>query len=251
MVGVFPACFALIFVHAASWCGLAGDGRLIIMLIIIAVQYFCFNLFHLDGLCDTADAFLGAFDKEKRLAILKDSRIGVYGFFAGICALSFKAAFFWTVFPRITENPLFAAWPLFGRFSAALIPCLSPPLRADGLGALAKNSRVYRCVLGLLTALAVYLAVGAGAVAVSARTATVASAKVSAPFWAAPLPLLITAAAQTAAAFFVAVFFARLYRKRLGGYTGDTLGAAIETAELAAMPAAMLATWLPTSLSLI
>jgi cobalamin synthase len=40
---------------------------------------------------------------------------------------------------------------------------------------------------------------------------------------------------QTGAAFLTALFFARLYKKALGGYSGDTLGAAIETAEIAAL----------------
>lgn len=46
--------------------------------------------FHLDGLGDTADGLYGNKPKEKALAIMKDSRIGVMGLVAIICGLSIK-----------------------------------------------------------------------------------------------------------------------------------------------------------------
>ena len=46
--------------------------------------------FHLDGLGDAADGLLGHRSREKTLAIMKDSRIGVMGLAAIICGLSMK-----------------------------------------------------------------------------------------------------------------------------------------------------------------
>ncbi|RLC22862.1 MAG: adenosylcobinamide-GDP ribazoletransferase [Deltaproteobacteria bacterium] len=46
--------------------------------------------FHLDGLGDTADGLLGHRPKEKALAIMKDSRIGVMGLVAIVCGLAIK-----------------------------------------------------------------------------------------------------------------------------------------------------------------
>ncbi|MCJ7617934.1 MAG: adenosylcobinamide-GDP ribazoletransferase [Desulfobacterales bacterium] len=46
--------------------------------------------FHLDGLGDAADGLLGHRPKEKALAIMKDSRIGVMGLVAIVCALAIK-----------------------------------------------------------------------------------------------------------------------------------------------------------------
>jgi len=46
--------------------------------------------FHEDGLADTFDAFGGGWTKEKKLEIMKDSRIGTYGSVALIIALLFK-----------------------------------------------------------------------------------------------------------------------------------------------------------------
>ncbi len=47
---------------------------------------------HLDGLGDTADGLLGHRSREKALAIMKDSRIGVMGLAAIVCGLSIKWA---------------------------------------------------------------------------------------------------------------------------------------------------------------
>jgi adenosylcobinamide-GDP ribazoletransferase len=46
--------------------------------------------FHLDGLADAADGLLGHRPKEKVLVIMKDSRIGVMGLVAVVCALAIK-----------------------------------------------------------------------------------------------------------------------------------------------------------------
>ena len=45
---------------------------------------------HLDGLGDTADGALGHRSREKALAIMKDSRIGVMGVVAIVCTLAVK-----------------------------------------------------------------------------------------------------------------------------------------------------------------
>ena len=81
LVGVFPALIQLLLFGGLS---LLWDNPRLTVIIVIITQYLCFNLFHLDGLMDTADAFLGTVDREKRQAILKDSRTGVYGFFATV-----------------------------------------------------------------------------------------------------------------------------------------------------------------------
>ncbi|MDR2535471.1 MAG: adenosylcobinamide-GDP ribazoletransferase, partial [Treponema sp.] len=71
IIGLFPA---LLGGLTFKVCMIGAESPLIATLITLIVQYAGFNLFHLDGLMDTADAFLGPFDREKRFAILKDSR---------------------------------------------------------------------------------------------------------------------------------------------------------------------------------
>jgi adenosylcobinamide-GDP ribazoletransferase len=183
------------------------------------VQYMGYNLFHLDGLADTADAFLGSVSREKRFAVLKDSRIGVYGLFAGISAPAFKFLLLCGLLNG-AENPLTRLivfiYPLGGRFAAALVSCITVPARQDGLGALAGSSRTVFAVAGVLAAFLIWTGL------------------CFAVFGFSGLPLIVCAAALIAG-ILSAVFYARIYYKGLGGFTGDALGASIETGEAASL----------------
>jgi adenosylcobinamide-GDP ribazoletransferase len=238
VTGVFPALLALLLFAGFSFfriSGIPAADPFAAAVVTLTVQYLCFNLFHLDGLMDTADAFLGTADKDKRLSILKDSRIGVYGFFAGFAALSLKTAFLRVIFamdgPFPANFPLaavFLAFPLFGRFSAALLPCMAKPASPGGLGSMTKDARPVRCAAGIIAALACFGLCVFGwttlrnSAALLGRVA--ASAVLSALGYAGVCMVLISP--------LTAGFYARLYRKSLGGYTGDALGAAIESAEI-------------------
>lgn len=244
VTGLFPALMALLLFACTSSFGIDPLAAAVVTL---TAQYLCFNLFHLDGLMDTADAFLGTADREKRLSILKDSRIGVYGFFAGFAALSLKTAFLRVVFtmepppcPGLPSGsfPLpavFLAFPLFGRFSAALVPCMAKPASPGGLGAMAKDARPCRCIAGTAAALACFGLCVLG----WALLETVLPGRPAAPSLPRPvLRALAYAVICLALAPLTALFYARLYRNSLGGYTGDALGAAIESAEILSLAAA-------------
>jgi adenosylcobinamide-GDP ribazoletransferase len=156
LVGICPAALSLLtYTAALRLTGL----ELFSAAAALLAEYLCFNLFHLDGLADTADAFLGHFDREKRLAILKDSRVGVYGLFAGIAAPAVKFCLLygllkgggaWGGWTRLA--PAFA-FPIGGRLGGALVPCMSRPAKLDGLGALAGGSRARRAFAGFSAAL--------------------------------------------------------------------------------------------------
>jgi adenosylcobinamide-GDP ribazoletransferase len=244
LTGICPALPGLVIFGGVSLLfgnpeGTTGISALIAVLILI-VQYFGFNLFHLDGLMDTADAFLGGADREKRLGILKDSRIGVYGFFAGFAALSLKAVILYNLFPFARDFPaLIFAYPLWGRFSAALLPCITRPLNPSGLGALTKDARPLRCFTGMAAALLLWtLLVWALFNAVSRFTSP--QSVIPRFTGSALLPSIITPAISLFAICPLTAFgYARLYKKSLGGYTGDALGAAIETAELMCLATAL------------
>jgi adenosylcobinamide-GDP ribazoletransferase len=209
--------------------------------LVLLVQYLGFNLFHLDGLMDTADAFLGGAGREKRLDILKDPRIGVYGFFAGFAALSFKAGLLYALFPFARDFPVLVfAYPLWGRFSAALVPCMSGPLNTGGLGALVKDARPRRCFGGMAAALLLWALIVRGLFAAAALAGLLPRGSPLAG--SAPLPALAALALSLPVICILTAFgYARLYRNNLGGYTGDALGAAVETAEPLCMAAALAA----------
>jgi adenosylcobinamide-GDP ribazoletransferase len=228
LAGVFPALIQLLLFGGLS---LMWDDPPLTVVIVIITQYLCFNLFHLDGLMDTADAFLGTLDREKRQAILKDSRIGVYGFFAGFAALSLKIALLSGLFPLVFRFPaVLSAYPVCGRLAASLLPCMVKPANPGSLGALSRDAKPVRAALGAL----------AGLLLLTLLVWGLANAvKLWAPLFdtallgAAPLPsILILATAFLLLCPLTALFYARLYGKSLGGYSGDALGASIETGEI-------------------
>ncbi len=87
--------------------------------------------FHLDGFMDTCDALFGGFTPERRLEIMKDSRMGAFGVAGGILILL-------TEYSALhTSVNLFAALTLattLGRFASPLVIYAFPYAREDGLG---------------------------------------------------------------------------------------------------------------------
>jgi adenosylcobinamide-GDP ribazoletransferase len=226
------ACPALINLLLFILLSFLWDNPLLIAVMVLITQYLCFNLFHLDGLMDTADAFLGTVDREKRQAILKDSRIGVYGFFAGFSALALKIALLSGLYPLIFRYPaVLLAYPICGRLASSLIPCMTNPANPGGLGALSRDAKPARAVSGAIAGLLLWTLLAWGLTnAVAALWAPVFdTAILGAALFSA---LLIPAIGFLLISPLAALFYARLYGKSLGGYSGDALGAAIETGEL-------------------
>lgn len=58
--------------------------------LIILLSVVITGAMHLDGLADTCDGIWGGWNKERRLEIMKDSRIGSYGAIGLICLLGLK-----------------------------------------------------------------------------------------------------------------------------------------------------------------
>jgi adenosylcobinamide-GDP ribazoletransferase len=199
----------------------------------IAVQYFCFNLFHFDGLVDTADAMLPAAAPDRRLEILKDPRVGTYGFFCGALALGLRAG---AIVLLAEGGVLFSALvagfitaPAAGRLACALVPASIKPAKPTGLGALmgsfSKKHVAAGTALALLPGLAWSAATGG---------------------WLLPL---LTIASALASGFGAALFVSKTYSAKVGGFTGDALGAAVELGEIAALLllgiAVRLSGWIP------
>jgi adenosylcobinamide-GDP ribazoletransferase len=222
----------------ASLCSLAGwllaellfRDHLVSALAAMGLQYGAFNLFHLDGLLDSADAMAGHLPPERRLEILKDSRIGSYAFFLGFLALAAKVAAI-AALGALGPIPLVAALlaaPVGGRAGGALVPLLSKPARPGGLGALMRGFSPARLaagwLLGSLSLVAGWAALGG---------ATLGGAAGGGPrdwnAWA------LAAGASLLGALAGGASMARLYTRRVGGFTGDAMGAAVELGELACL----------------
>ena len=159
---------------------------------------------HLDGLADCLDG-LGGADAEHRLAIMRDSRIGVFGavglilyFLIALAALS--------EIPPGRRAPVLLLAPAAGRLAPLLVgACFGPatPERGTGAGFLRGLSRWAgpAHVMAALALSIMLLGPGGGLMAAGALAVAFASAA--------------------------------LFAWRCGGLTGDALGAAVELGELA------------------
>lgn len=176
----------------------------------VAVAVVATGAFHEDGLADAADALWGGYDRDRRLAILKDSRHGTFGVSALVLGLGLRVALLASLSPGAAAGALVAAGAL-GRGAAVGLMATTPAARVDGLGAAYVHAlRPVQTTAGLAGALALGAAGLAG--------------------W----------AAVAAAAVLVTAWVARrVALDKLGGLVGDVLGAAEQLAELATLVVAV------------
>ena len=100
--------------------------------------------FHLDGLMDTCDGLFGGFTAERRLEIMKDSRMGAFGVAGGVLILITEYS------ALSTSTNLFVALILattLGRWASPLVIYWFPYAREDGLGIEMKRNVGWREVL--------------------------------------------------------------------------------------------------------
>lgn len=115
--------------------------------------------FHLDGFMDTCDGLFGGFTPERRLEIMKDSRMGAFGVAGGILVLLTQHA-------ALTSSAnVFCALILattLGRWASPLVIYSFPYAREDGLGSeMKKNVRLPEVVIAtLITLLTAWFAAG-------------------------------------------------------------------------------------------
>lgn len=177
--------------------------------------------FHEDGWADTCDALGGGagIGRERALVIMKDSRIGTYGAVGLVLMLGLKAATL-TALPLVLAVPALLFAHTASRAAAvALIRWL--PYAGDIEHAKAKPlaQRISRA--GLVVALAWVMVLCLALVSAAQR-------------WGEPAVLPAIALGLLVVAI-TAAWCARWFRQRLGGYTGDTLGATQQLTELLAL----------------
>lgn len=165
--------------------------------------------FHEDGWADAWDGLGGGWEKEQALRIMKDPRIGSYGTIGLVLVLLAKALALVELAQRGSgwaALALLVAHPLSRLGSTSLIHFLVYVRDDDG----AKSKPLAHRLTG--------------------RELAIAAAGGLAPLLLLP-PLPATCA--LAGAILTTLYASRLFRRRLGGYTGDCLGAAQQGAELA------------------
>ena len=161
---------------------------------------------HEDGLADCADGFWGGFDVTRRLEIMKDSQIGTYG----VVALTFSLLVRWSALATLVS----AGWilaPLIAIAALSRVPMIGlmhwlPSARPKGLsdktGVPDRDTLVIASVIALLLAL---FTIG--------------------------FPSFLVAVVVAVAALATAL----VAQGKIGGQTGDVLGATQQIAEISAL----------------
>lgn len=195
---------------------LAGGGLLMRLLLVRYVSSSVFVLLlivylvlvtgglHEDALGDAADGFGGGWDKEQTLAIMRDSRIGSYGAIA--IALSLLSRFvFLSQLPVERFAAYFVAGQVLSRWTVIPLSCFLPAARASsGQGHLVAGKVSWRSLIA-----GTVFAFGTAAALLRGRVLWVAVGVVA-----------------------VCAISGLYYQRRLGGITGDCLGATIQLAEI-------------------
>jgi adenosylcobinamide-GDP ribazoletransferase len=172
---------------------------------------------HMDGLADTADGLLSSRPRERVLEIMRDSHIGTMGVLAVVAVLLLKVSLLTSITaPDPDRWRLVFLAPIAGRCGLLVAMSLFPYARLEGGLATIFRSSGKRAVL--LSAWAVVVVFGAGWLCASYRGLVVAGAALA-----------------------LAVLFGWYTRRRIGGYTGDTLGATSELVEV--LPFLVAAIW--------
>jgi adenosylcobinamide-GDP ribazoletransferase len=180
----------------------------------VAFTVWVTGAFHEDALADSLDGFGGGWDKTQVLAIMKDSRVGSYALVGVLLVLAAKIAALYGIFDvgaTMAVSRALVAGHVLGRWSSVVLIATQQYVRAPAANEKPAAGRpfvgtVTGSRVGIATVLAfliVALALGRASLAVVAVSAGV--------IWLA----------------------GRYFDRRIGGITGDALGAANQLVELA------------------
>ncbi|MBE9477557.1 MAG: adenosylcobinamide-GDP ribazoletransferase [Proteobacteria bacterium] len=208
LVGAVLGLIAGIIGSLLYWFGAPGSLAAIAALIALVIMT---GGMHEDGLSDCADGFGGAMDKEKRLEIMKDSRIGAFGAVALILFIlgrySSMEVLIYTSF-----IPALIAVGAASRLPMVFAMYVMPNARGNGLSAtVGKPPEASMAIALALTLLICFVCIGWAGIFVFG--------------W----------------AMIAAGIMACLAHRAIDGQTGDVLGAMQQWAEFAALGAAVAA----------
>ncbi|MDQ0320609.1 adenosylcobinamide-GDP ribazoletransferase [Pararhizobium capsulatum DSM 1112] len=223
-VRAFPLAGLLIVLPAAAVASIFSAVHadpLFTAFTVVAIQSLITGALHEDGLADTADGLGGGRDRESALVIMKDSRIGSFGAIALVLSLGLRVSALAAILPQLS--------PTGGGLAILAVAALSrtamvwhwsrlPPARTDGVavsaGEPAPGAVQFAIAFGIISAAVLMLFAG--------------------------VPML--AAILALAAFGAAVpAFGQIIVRKIGGHTGDTIGATQQLVEIAVLAALALA----------
>jgi len=163
---------------------------------------------HEDGLADSVDGLWGGWDKIRRLEIMKDSHIGAYGVIALVLSLILR----WTALTALAQAGILTigliAVATLSRVPMVVVMAILPHARQDGLSASVGRVEIKTAMLAVTIAAAIALVLLG---------------------WSGVPAILITGLVGTAVAL--------IALRKIGGQTGDILGATQQIAEIGALMA--------------
>lgn len=183
------------------WMGLPAWGAAVLMLAVMALLT---GAMHEDGLADLADGFWGGFTPTRRLEIMRDSQIGTYGVLA-LILMSIAKVSALAVLLGTAPSAIVAAAVL----SRAVMPTLMyalPHARTNGLSHSVGRPQVATAGVGVaIAALITLICVGASGITLIALALT------------------------------IGIAVGAVAKRKIGGQTGDVLGATQQLSEVAVL----------------
>ncbi len=179
--------------------------------LVIAVSAYLTRGFHLDGLCDFADGLGGGWTADRSLEIMKDSHTGAFALISLFCTLLVQYA----CLQSLVDIPLSLVYiPAVGRLMQVFAASFLPYAR-EGAGtaaSLVRSAKPRHALLPVLQILIVLLIL-----------------------FLQDNELVLSYSISMALALLMTLLMMHISKKRLGGVTGDVLGAIEVLGETAAM----------------
>jgi len=175
----------------------------------VAAMYVATGGLHEDGLADCADGFGGGSSRERKLAIMRDSRVGSYGVGAMVFSILARVTILGSLGDSATVCSALVASTALSRGAMGPVMAMLPAAREDGLSAAAGRPNMGQTLVG-------------GSIAFVLAWSVLG-------FEVALLALLVSVVAM--------LLVAALARKQISGQTGDVLGAAAQVVEIVALAA--------------
>ncbi|CAN2325609.1 Adenosylcobinamide-GDP ribazoletransferase [Fusobacterium sp. oral taxon C10] len=198
----------------------------LMIIVVILTDLITTGALHLDGLADTFDGIFSYRSKHKMLEIMKDSRLGSNGALALILyfLLKFVLLFSLTIESREAAIYVIMTYPVVARFCSVVSCASSPYARGSGMGkTFVDNTKT----CGLIVATVITLLYTVGMVFIPFIFFT--NYSLSIQFIIQTILVILVIVALLA---LFAYAFSKLIERKIGGITGDILGALLEISSL-------------------
>ena len=176
---------------------------LLVNILIITVLVLITGALHLDGFADTLDGFSGGKNKEEILAIMRDGSLGAMGVIGIVCLILVKLGLLYE-FTGKMKNCVLVLMPVMGRWSLVFAAFFNPYAWREGLGK-PYTEYVGKKEFTFATLTAIFIGI---------------------------IFLKFESIILFTVVFITTLIFLKFFLKKIGGISGDILGATNEVVEI-------------------